>query len=162
MTTITTAQLDAAAKNLQAFVFRMAGLFQQSMGFTYEAVPNAPSDMDALRAARDKCVAGRGHVAFPVWDGASDSTIYSAAGNHAFRFWHDCIHLTTGLEMNVHDEVRVGMMQAERVGLHFGTDSLEYKLMVADTAGQSVYCAMHGEFPTNQRDWVYSTVLNQQ
>lgn len=162
MTTITRDMLDQAAKNLSRFVFRQAALWQQSMGFTYAPGGDAPETMDELRAERDRCVAGRGHETFTVWAGGSDLTIYtSAEANYAFRFWHDMIHLTTGLEMNVHDEVRVGMMQAERVGLHFGHGSIEYKLMVADTCGQSVYHAMHGAFPFNQREWVYATVLNQ-
>ena len=89
---ITEARFTAARHRLGHFVREQAQLLTECYGITYAAVPDAPSDLPSLCRAWAK--AERSGVPFPVWSGASENTIYlGPEANHAFRFWHDSLHV---------------------------------------------------------------------
>lgn len=111
---------------------------------------------DAAPATLDDCAVSWNHARligtpFPVWAGASDNTIYmSPADNHAFRFWHDYLHVSCGLGMSLADELTVANLHIEHVASRWGKDSPEAALMAVDTAGQALYYMVHGEHVPNQ------------
>lgn len=101
----------------------------------------------------------RGLQPIPVWNGASDFTIYcSPEGNYAFRAWHDFTHLMLHLSFCFADEIRIAH-------LHFATmkrrglSPLACAALFFDTAGQSFYQDMHGDFPVHQRNFVEYCLL---
>lgn len=151
---ITSAQFDTARKNLSLFILRKALQVQKQVGFGYVDSPVAPDSFDALMLAWNNSKKTR--LAFPVWNGCSDNTIYTNPGvNYAFRFWHDAIHACTGLGFNTADEIAIGRIQVETVQAEFGKFSIEAMLMYADTIAQSQYAATTGgEFPANQLEFV--------
>lgn len=92
--------------------------------------------------------------ALPVWNGASDETIYcSPQGNYSFRAWHDMTHILLHFSFCLADELSIS-------AIHFATMQRRGLSLVAcaalyfDTAGQSFYQDIHGEFPVNQRAFV--------
>lgn len=140
---------EQARANLTSFVIHKALKVQREVGFGYRDDAVAPqTDEELMQAwAQSK----RDGTAFPVWSGASDSTIYTnRGGNYAFRFWHDSLHARLGLSTPRADEVKIGEMHVDAVAAEFGEDSLEAILMHWDTVGQSNYCDMYGEFPSDQ------------
>jgi|SRR6516164_5453411 hypothetical protein len=153
--------ISSARINLSEFVIAKAKDLSYIFDFGYKAVDNAPNDYDSLLEAwhHAKHQKEQGKDAFlPIWNGASDTTIYtSQEANYAFRFWHDVLHCISGLKFNTLDEIDLGLMQTENVKKRFGNDSLEAKLMLADTVGQSTYAALNnGEFPEDQMAFVLS------
>ena len=90
----------------------------------------------------------------------SDTAIYGTQGNEAFRVMHDLGHLSTGLTFSTADEVALALHQWEQVRLHIPSDWRERCQAVyqADTIMQSLYCERHGEFPTNQTEFVLAAL----
>lgn len=109
------------------------------------ATPNAPSNYRALRLW-SRCRGGR----LPVFDGGCENTIYpDARTNHAFRAWHDSIHLANDYDFSRKDEIRIGlihMQQARRAGL----SQRDQDMLIADTIGQIEYYEKYGKYVENQ------------
>jgi hypothetical protein len=140
----------AARQQLTRLVHSQSLISQAQRGIVPDFRPDAPDEYLAL------CRAG-GQMAFtrklPIWDGASDSTIYlSAEANRQFRFWHDMGHLETGLSFSAADEEALQrahhIPRLEKFGLERG--SLAWKLYEADTVGQIEYYLQFRDFPTDQ------------
>lgn len=145
----TATQLVTARHNLSGFVSRMAEHIVSVTGVGYEASLNAPETLTDIKAAWEYAL--QTGNAFPVWSGASESTIYTAKGcNWDFRFWHDFLHVQHLKETNLADELFLGRLHVEAVEEEFGKGSLEALLMEADTIGQSNHCAETGAFPVDQ------------
>ena len=90
----------------------------------------------------------------PVWDGASDRTIWGHPDVNALvRAWHDRTHVDRGLTFETGDEIRVAHAQ---LALIDGT--AEYEVLRADTIGQTLYAARWGAFPDDQRAFVVSCI----
>lgn len=159
MTIANAATFAAARVNLSRFMLSKADNMARLLGFGYVDKDVAPNDIEALRAAWAH--SKRTGLALPVWAGGSDKTVYTSRGaNYAFRFWHDSLHCMHGLGFNTADEITIGIMQTAEVATYFGPDSLESKIMFADTVEQSRYAARHnGEFPDDQLAFVTSRVL---
>lgn len=155
------AQFEIARQKLSAFLLEYAHKLSKRIGIGYTDSDDAPSDYDSLMAKWAECK--RTGRPFPVWNGASESCVYTSIGsNFAFRFWHDYLHYTTDLKFTTIDEIKIGIIQTEAVQKHFGMDSLEAKIMLADTVGQSLYAfANNGEFPENQLSYVYALLSEQ-
>lgn len=145
-----------ARKNLTRFMMEKAENLTRAFGFGYVDVEHAPNTYEDLQAAFN--LSTRTHCPFPVWAGASDKTIYLHCGaNYAFRFWHDAIHAIENLNFTTDDEVKIGMMQVKEIAAYFGADSIEAKMMYADTVEQSLYASRNnGEFPPDQIAFVAS------
>jgi hypothetical protein len=81
-----------------------------------------------------------------IWAGASDKTIYNDAGvNHAFRAWHDSLHIKLNAPFTLDGELMVAKAQC----LELGSTELS-KFIMAEVMGQAEYFAKHGEFPIDQ------------
>lgn len=94
---------------------------------------------------------GWGTAFMPVSMTNADNTIYGdALANALARFWHDLVHLKTGLDFSLESEIKVSMIQLDQ--LWSVTDNLDVITAVeADTIGQQLYYLAHGEFPEDQR-----------
>ena len=121
------------------------------------ATADAPSTWLALqqwyRCARTyEC--GNETTCFPVFNGGCDSTIYpDDATNHAFRAWHDSLHLLNDYSFSREHEIKVGlihMQQARAAGL----SQRDQDTLVADTIGQIEYYYERGEYVDNQSAFV--------
>lgn len=150
--------INAARINLSQFVIRNADAIAKKIGFGYVDMDNAPNDFDELKTAFNASKSSG--FALPVWNGASDKTIYTSIGaNFAFRFWHDVMHCVLNKGFDVSAEIAIGAIHVQEVQKEFGAQSLEALLMYADTIGQSLYALSHnGEFPADQLAWVSEQV----
>lgn len=151
-------EIIAARWRLTPFVHEKAQEYTRKLGVQYEASPNAPETGPQIAYhMRQSQYHGR---PFPVWSGASDNTIYmNAGGNYAFRFWHDALHYLLSMDTSLVDELELGAMHTGVVMARFGFDSLEAKLMRADTMMQSRYAADHaGNFPEDQLAFVLKCI----
>ena len=84
-----------------------------------------------------------------VWAGASDNTIYGdPTVNHAFRAWHDHIHLRYGLGFTIPEEIEVAKIQASILPDRLGD------IILAEVAGQANYLKEHGHFPEDQKAFI--------
>jgi len=151
------ARMQTASRALSRFVIDKARKVQRQIGFGYVEAADAPNNMRELMAAFEN--SKRTGQPLPVFSGASEGTIYtSKEANWAFRFWHDVVHCQHDLGFNFADEVSVAWLQGEAVAAEFGKESMEYRMFMADTAGQSLYAQTHGgEFPVDQ--WAYVAAL---
>lgn len=150
-------EFDRARANLHHFVLKTARSVARSVGFGYEEVDAAPESLKDIREAFLK--ARKDRQSFPVFKGASDKTIYlSAEGNWAFRFWHDILHVIHASDTTFEDEVKLGWFHVSAVEKEFGKGSLEARIMGWDTVGQSAYFAMMGNFPEDQRQFVFDAL----
>lgn len=113
---------------------------------------NAPETFQDLKKWELE-TGGLGYAPLPVWNGASEKTIYSrAAINLAGRAWHDATHLIHGLHFAVADELLIGRIQAMEVRDNLGGWGESAALLIeADTIGQTIYHAENGVFPEDQR-----------
>lgn len=73
----------------------------------------------------------------------------------AFRFRHDVTHVKLGCDFGLEGETRVAMAQLD-ILRGFGSDprSPEYRLLFADTFGQTVYNLVVETFPADQQHFV--------
>lgn len=113
------------------------------------ATPDAPSTFAELTAAHAK------GGPLPVFDGGCDRTIYSTpAVNHAFRAWHDSLHVTLAAQFDEDGEWSVAAAQfsaAHCAGLPRG----DCDALLFDAWGQVLYARQHaGNFPTDQAAFV--------
>ena len=155
---ITSAAFNKARSNLSSFMLRKADNVAKQIGFGYRDCDNAPGDFEALQAAYK--ASKQSGLALPVWNGCSDNTVYTSCGaNYAFRFWHDVLHCVHGLGFTLQDEITIGLMHHAEVVAYFGPDSIEAKIIYADTVLQSEYEARHGQFPANQLEFVTNSVM---
>jgi len=110
-------------------------------GKQYHIAKVAPSNLVEMRAAWGK-------LSYPIYDQGNINTVYYLqAHNHAFRFWHDVLHLTHNLDVTFEDELTISEMHAKEAR-EYGTDAA--LLMRIDTRGQSEYYKEHGAFPEDQ------------
>lgn len=150
--------INKARANLEHFVIAKAYRLSKDLGFSYIESETAPNSFEELQEAYRKSVATS--CPLPVFAGASENTIYlTKEGNWAFRFWHDVVHASGGFEFTLEDEISCSSVQCEEVSRYFGEHSLESKLFIADTIGQSVYAHLHnGQFPEHQLNFVKSLI----
>ncbi len=152
--------LTHARKALSQFLLRKADSLTRQYGFGYVDKEHAPSSFPELVEEWSHSV--KTGLAFPVWSGCSDNTIYTSKGaNYAFRFWHDSIHATRRLGFDTDDELAIGAEQMKVIQAEFGMYSLEALIMYADTIGQTTHAALNdGQFPENQEEFVIHLVTS--
>ena len=89
----------------------------------------------------------------PVWNGASDDSIYgSAEVNYAYRAWHDSTHLRLGLGFDLDSERQVAL-QHVRDAWDAGLSVESIELLWIDSQGQNEYYRQNSEFVGNQREF---------
>lgn len=95
-----------------------------------------------------------------VWTGASDQSIFGAPHvNHAFRAWHDYVHVMYRLPFTAQGEHTVMQIQQRHVdtlgGFVFTNKEKElfYRILECEVDGQVEHLKRTGEFPSNQREF---------
>lgn len=118
------------------------------------ATQTAPSNLPELLAAWERYILDG--TPLPVYDGACDRTIYSSARvNHAFRAWHDSIHVTLAAEFNAAGERAVSAAAVETLRRWPGITQADLLAMHFEVVGQLEYAARHGgEFPVDQAAFI--------
>lgn len=154
--------LQMAGRNLGAFMIAAQAATFDATGVMPVPSSDAPQTYAELLQCGARWQYALGDVFLPVWDGASEDSIYgSAAANHAFRYWHDMGHIAHHCDFTPEDEKRLQFdHHLPIVADHFGIGSLEYRMYFADTVGQIEYISANGKFPGNQAAFVSAYVRN--
>lgn len=154
--------ITRAGQNLGAFMLAVQAATFDATGVMPVPCSDAPNNYGELLQAAARWQYALGDVFLPVWDGASDDSIYgSAAANHAFRYWHDMGHIAHHCDFTPDGEFNLQFdHHLPIVADHFGKDSLEYRMYFADTVGQIEYVETNGKFPGNQAQFVSTYVRN--
>ena len=86
----------------------------------------------------------------------NDTSIYGPEGNFKFRCFHDLGHVVYGRRFVLEDEVQLALRQWDDLAVHIPpVFRAECRVVYyADTVAQSYYCALTGEFPRDQTDFV--------
>lgn len=163
MKTLSEAEIKTAAGKLGAYMLEK----QQSIETLLNIVCRASSEVDApaydweVSAAFRKAINGNSEDRFLTISSANSiHTIYpNARMNYAFRFWHDIVHSTYGLTFSLKDELKAATIHTLEIKRMFGADSIEARIMDADTAGQSLYESIHKAFPKRQDLFVLDYIL---
>lgn len=145
--------VQQCAEYLVAAYTEVAAELREQVGVYVQVASRAPTTFEELK--RD---AANGFLF--ISSEHSDTAIYGAQGNEMFRTMHDLGHLSTGLSFSTADEVTLALHQWEQVRLHIPREWRERCQAVyqADTIMQSLYCERHGEFPTNQTEFVLAAL----
>jgi hypothetical protein len=114
--------------------------------------PDAPSSLAALQSWAD---AQRPGEPMPVFDGGCALTIFSSPQvNHAFRAWHDSLHLAHGLTFDKAGEYGLAGLHVEAAAAA-GLSAEDQRALLFEVLGQFEYAAANGgEFPTDQAAFV--------
>lgn len=147
---------DFARHNLSEFIRAEAQSIMNQYGVrmvAWEGAPETYSDLCLMwELYNGSCI--------EVSNQHCERTIYSTPEvNHLFRFWHDWLHLQHGKAFDLSGELYIGALHCEAVASFYGKHSLEHKLMIADTIGQSTYEAVAGKFPDDQRAFAWQFVF---
>lgn len=162
MKTVNEAEIKTAAGRLGAFLIDNQERIEKLLNI--RCVPTADFapkyDWEVARDFREAISGGDDKRFFRVSSDNSAHTIYPHARmNIAFRFWHDLLHVTYNKAFTLKDELSVAAMHTADIKAQFGADSLEARIMDADTAGQSLYDSIHGGFPVRQDLFVIDYIL---
>lgn len=130
-----------------------ANTISRQVGYTYTGcdAPLCPQTLAQLRKEASEC--HRSGTPFRVPHDDCKDTIYgSALSNMAFRFWHDMVHVTYGLDVTLEDELIAGRHHVADIK-RMGYSKDHQDLMWIDTIGQSLYNYVVGHFPKDQLDF---------
>jgi hypothetical protein len=148
--------LCVARRNLTSFVTDQAEATARRLGFGWRGSELAPhSFVELQREHRSSELTG---LPLRVSTRFCDRTIYTSPdGNRAMRFWHDTSHVRLGLTFTPDDEMELGCYHLEVLRAHgFAADSLEHRLLHADTIGQTLCNVTIGRFPIDQ--WRFAEI----
>jgi hypothetical protein len=110
-----------------------------SLAPKFEAKDIAPSSLKELAQL----------TSMVVWQGGSEATIYGdPTVNHAFRAWHDSLHLKLNAPFTLAGEKLVALEQARIIGGNYG------KIVIAEVVGQAEHFEKHGTFPIDQKAFI--------
>lgn len=149
-TILTATWLAAAIEQLSGFALRRAEAIQNEVGFGFRSSPTAPATFADLRRERRACQCSG--LPLRVSNRHNDSAILAPEINVAYRFWHDCTHIRLNENFTRMGEVLVGqeqLRQLEADGHVAG--SLPWRLLFAETVGQTECVHRIGRFPIDQR-----------
>lgn len=143
-------EIGLARINLTDFVQDLAAETATEFGFGWRASTCSPDTLDEVTAEfRSSQITG---LPVRVSSLYCDRTIYVApADNIAYRFVHDSRHVFLQAGFDKESELLVAschLARLRRAG--FGPDSIEHRLMYADTVGQVLYLDETGEYVINQ------------
>lgn len=150
--------LPEATRRYADLVSAMSSQSAEEVGFGWRASPVAPSSLAELQfEARLARVNG---LPMRVSSLHCDRAVLPGSVNRAFRFWHDMTHLQVGAGFDTMGEIEVGQRQLEQFEqLGVAPRSLVWRLLFADTIGQTRCVLMISRFPYNQRrftlDYLY-------
>lgn len=151
-----------AGRNLGRYMIELQAATFDATGVMPVPCSDAPNNYGELLQAAARWQYALGDVFLPVWDGASDTSIYgSDAANHAFRYWHDMGHIAHHCSFTPDDETRLQLdHHLPIIAAKFGIESLEYSLYYADTVGQIQYVVENGRFPADQASFASAYIRN--
>ena len=90
-----------------------------------------------------------------IWAGASDHTIYPAPSlNWLFRAYHDQLHISSGFNFSLSEEIELTKRAIFQLGLHTSPELA--KLYWIDNVGQQLAYYQDGKFPDDQKAFVES------
>jgi hypothetical protein len=150
--------LPEATRRYSELVSAISSQSAEAVGFGWRASSVAPSSLAEVQfEARLSRATG---LPFRVSSLHCDQVVLSASVNQAFRFWHDMTHLQVGTSFDTVGEIEVGQRQLEQFEqLGVSPRSLVWRLLFADTIGQTRCVSMISRFPYNQRrftlDYLY-------
>lgn len=147
-----------ARRNLTSFVTEQAEAAARRLGFGWRGSELAPDSFDNLqREHRSSEFSG---LPLRVSSRFCERTIYdSPEANHAMRFWHDTSHVRLALAFTPDDEMELGCYHLGVLRANgFAADSLEHRLLHADTIGQTLCNVTIGQFPVDQLRFVETAV----
>ena len=167
MQTINNYSQDDMQKGFETLSNALEGaldLFYPKLNFSPSS--NAPNDWETLKEYKNSL---NGEYVLPVFDGASDSTIYTTKEhNFIFRAWHDAIHLQYDHDFSLEGELAAGAQQASQLKMFFICENVDAGLkkeldkyqcialqaLQAETKGQVSYFMKRGHFPVNQKAFI--------
>lgn len=125
-----------------------------SLAPPHVAVPDAPETLLDLQLAWNAYLID--DAPFPVWDGGCERTIYSSPTvNHAFRAWHDMLHVAFGAELNDEGERIVCAESIMILARQAGIVLDDLRAIRFEIVGQLDYAARHdGQFPDDQAAFI--------
>jgi hypothetical protein len=110
-------------------------------GIKHNAKSDAPSTLESLVRNSQGIIT--------VWNGGSDLTIYgNPTVNHAFRAWHDKLHIEHMATFDLVGEGYIAKLQANALGGVYGD------IIMAEIVGQAEYFIKNGIFPVDQVSFV--------
>ena len=152
-------QVAHASAMLSVFVAKQAHRLMRATGIQMRPCNNAPNSYGGLVAAFMDATMDSERYYLPVSNLHCWSTIYTTPEvNMQFRYWHDMLHCMRREDFSLKGELAIGALHCGSAAREFGRGSLEYKLMLADTIGQTVHEAMTGAFPGDQREFCFNFV----
>lgn len=147
-------QYQEARINLSMFVSDMAHKRAHELGFTWVPAVDAPATYRELKQVFAESIdTGK---PMPVYSLYCDLSVFKdAETNMALRFWHDSLHIETGLTFSLPDEHELALehlriMETEGLKKH----SLEWQMLRIDLLGQNYLRAICKKFPDNQERFV--------
>lgn len=143
--------IHRARINLTAFALTQAKEAQAHVGFGWRAARLAPSTyLDVLREHELSRTSGLPYRVSSLY--CQDTIFTSAESNQAMRFWHDMAHVCFGLTFSPDDEMELGIHHLQTLrSAGFEPRSCEFRLLHADTIGQTLCSVELGHFPRHQR-----------
>jgi hypothetical protein len=91
----------------------------------------------------------------PVSSEFCEQSIYSAPViNIAFRAWHDSLHILHGVGFDLISELETARLH-QIAGIKAKLTDMQLKVLWLDTAGQNLYQNAIGNFPVDQKAFVY-------
>lgn len=114
-------------------------ILNQAKNLVYIVKDDAPSNEEELLNSST----------LVIWSGGSEKTIYNdKTVNYAFRALHDEMHLKTGFNFSIENEIELGRLQASKY-----TSSLMQELVFCEIAGQAMYFQKYNKFLENQYEF---------
>lgn len=147
---VPTPMLNASRGYLGLLIMRQAHLTSERVGFGWVGHPEAPDTFDALSAAYDYAV--ETGESLPVSNLHCHPSVYSTASiNVALRFWHDTHHVLRNRSFRTVDEIDMSLWHLDvAAGDGIVRGSVAWRLLEADTLGQTLCSAALGRFPVDQ------------
>ena len=147
---VLTAEIEQARGNLSRWVAELAHETADELGVRWRGARIAPQTLDGVVA--EFRAAMLTDLPVRVSDRFCEETIYlSPADNVAFRFVHDSRHYFLRAGFETEPELLVAschLARLRRAG--YPSDSIEHRLLEADTIGQALFVARTGRFVSNQ------------
>jgi hypothetical protein len=155
---ITPGELRTARARISLFVQREALATAHELGFGWWPAEVTPHGLDGLVDEFRGCAVSG--LPFRVLNDHSEDVIFTSPSvNHAMRYWHDTRHVWLGADFSTEGELTVAachLARAREEGL--GQDSLEYRLLQADTVGQTLFVARTHSFVVHQLQFAIDCV----
>lgn len=149
------------SQKLNDAIMAEARRLESLIGFGYTPDPMAPNTYEELRNRFGRSSVTK--LPLPVFSGGSERTIYADREvNYAFRYCHDVSHIAGKWDFTLLGEIRTAYNQLTNLEVFhgYGPETLEWKLLYADTVGQTREYHRTGGFVEDQVKFVCEFVLD--